>query len=128
VGACQAMRPRTTLRIDQENEPGDDRSRGENDGKLGCCRAKLKEVVGDHFAVALGFGLLGSFSEFLTALAWERTTKASDDGTTETGTRTSWVRRASPRSRVQNTEVGPVFGFFLSRRLSAEELSPYAFR
>ena len=58
-----------TSEIDQENEPGDDRSRGENDGKLGCCRTKLKEVVGGHFAVALGFGLLGSLSEFLTALA-----------------------------------------------------------
>jgi hypothetical protein len=30
-----------TSEIDQENERGDDRSRGENDDKLGCCRTKL---------------------------------------------------------------------------------------
>src|SRR6516165_8177929 len=57
-----------TSEVDQENEPGNDCRRGENDGKLGCRRAKLKEMIGGQFAVALGFGLLGSLGEFLTAL------------------------------------------------------------
>jgi hypothetical protein len=43
--------------------------------------------------------------------------------TTLNGTRTSSVRRASPRSRAQNTEAGPVFWL-----LSAEQLSRYRFR
>ena len=55
--------------IDQEHKPCNDRRRGKDDGKLGCRRTKLKEVIGRQFAVTLGFGLLGSLTELLSALA-----------------------------------------------------------
>src|SRR4029079_10753212 len=56
-------------KINQKNKSRDDRGRGEHDSELGCRRTKLKEVIGGKFAVALGFGLLGSLSKLLTTLA-----------------------------------------------------------